>query len=200
MVTWKCKLKLVDKFAGKVPSDPEALKYVIMKRAKEAGKRLRLEEAEMLAREEAEEVGFSEIARNTFYKDEQGLYIKPMDIRGMLKERLRQLGISVRKRGWIMAIEGLRIEPLRIYVKRKGKIVRKPDGTVAKPIHKPFGAPAVSFCDYVDPPCMLEFTIEKLDRTIPTEDFEKLLKSCFKLGGLRKEYGTFEWVKVKRIA
>lgn len=197
---WECELEFVDLLVGKVPKDPEALKYIILKRAKESGERKSEKEAEEESLSETLELATpTEAAQNTFYKDEKGFYLKPLDIIGMLKERARQLGWTTRKRGIVMALEGLKVEPLRIYITRNGKNINKVDGTVAKPIHKAFGAPAICISDYIAPPCESAFTIEKQDNIMTNDEFEKLLLSCSKLGGLRKEYGTFKWKKVKRI-
>jgi len=197
---WLCRLTFVEPFVGKVPKDPDKLVWVMRRRVKE-GLTPPLKEGDVEA--ESEEVYESQ--ENTFYSDESGLYVKPIDIIGMLKERARQLGFTQR-RGYVSALEGLRIDPIHIYLMRGGKRIKEVDGTVGKPIHKQFGVPTISLCDYVNPPCELEFTIEKgfdfirigRERMLTDDEFEELLRGCFKLGGLRKEYGRFVWVKVTK--
>jgi len=199
VVKYVCKIEFVDLFVGKVPSNPEALVHVVRKRVKEGVLPAETNvEAEAL-REAYEVLQRAEMV-NTFYSDEKGLYIKGFDIIGMIKERMRQLGITRKKRGYVSAVEGLRIEPWKIHLKRPdGSYVKKPDGQIAKPIitDRPWLRGVITIADYVKPPVILEFTIIKEDQVIPEKEFENILKSCHRLGGLRKEYGEFKWVKIK---
>ena len=200
MVKYVCKIEFVDKFVGKIPANQEALKYVVLKRVKE-GLLPPDTDVEAETMREVVEVLQRQSMVNTFYADEKGLYIKGFDIIGMIKERMRQLGITRRKRGYVMAVEGLRIEPWRIYLKRPdGSIIKKPDGQVAKPIitDRPYMRGVVTVADYVDPPVILEFTIIKEDTVIPEKEFEQILRSCHRLGGLRKEFGEFKWLKLEK--
>jgi len=199
MPAWKCELEFIEPFVGKIPADPKSLKYMIEKRAKEAGKKLKAEEVEALTAVEMAEGGeVTEVMKNTFYKDEKGIYVKPFDIVGMLKERVRKLGLSLKKRGYIGALESLKVEPHRIYLMRKGKPVKRPDGEVVKPVRTLRGG-VVTISDCVNPPASLSFTVQKEDWIIKDDEFEHLLKSCDRLGGLRKEYGLFRWISIKRV-
>lgn len=197
MTKWECKLRTEDMLCGKIPNDLEALKHVILNRAKKEKKPKSSKEAEDEAKEEVEEVAESMV--NTFYADDKGLFIKQIDIIGMLKERARQMGITIKKKGYIGGLEGLRIEPQRMYLKRNGKVLKKVEGQVPKPIHKAWGKPTINISDYVNEGVEIDFTVEKDTLSFPDKEFEQLLKSCCRLGGLRKEYGYFKWKKVKKL-
>lgn len=196
---WKCKIEFEEPVVGNLPADPKQLIHAIRKRLEEQKIKYTEEELKKKTERELEELYPTEEPQIlTFYSDESGLYIKDMNIVGMIKERIRQLGLS-RERGIISAVEGLRITH-KIYLKRNGEYIKKPEDQIAKPITTWRGG-VVTIADIVKPPVEMEFEIElsKLCKSLKPEMLEEILKECSRLLGLRKEYGLFKWVKFERV-
>jgi len=200
----ECELEFEDLFCGKVPKDRKSLVHVVLKRAEEGY----LPNHAVANKEQVVEQEMQELPAETpqgvltFYEDEKGLYVKYFDIIGMLKERVRQLGLSRQMPGIISALEGLNIydakeKTWKLYLRRPNGSYIKHDECemVAQPITTWRGT-LVSVAECVKPPVRLHFIIEKKDTVIPPELFIEILKDCNRLGGLRKQFGRFKWVKM----
>jgi len=197
-----------DLFCGKIPKNREALVYVVLKRIKEGiivPQTSTREEAERIANQEYQELP-EETPQTiiTFYEDkDKGLYIKYFDIIGMLKEKVRQLGLSRKIPGIISALEGLDVydaidKTWKIYLRRPdNKYIKHSEcKLVAQPITTYRGT-LISAAECIEPPVKLSFTIVKRDTLIPEDLFLEILRECNRLGGLRKQFGRFKWTKIE---
>jgi len=185
---------------GNTVRDFQQLIYQIRRRAEERRLRLEREEIRTLAEQELQELyPTEEPVQLTFHADDVGFYAKDLHIIGMLKEKVRQYGLT-RERGIVSALEALKITPYRIHLRRPdGKYIKEPDGQVAKPITTWRGS-VVSVADMVHPPVEteeFEVYLSPLCRVLSAEVLNTLLKECNRLLGLRKEYGLFEWKQLK---
>ena len=181
------KCSVINRILGNFPDNPEALKYIVLKKAKkdklteEEAKRLEEELNEQL--QEALEVnGSLTSVKNIFLRDEKGIYMTPRMIKGWLKEIFRTIG----SRGYREAINhGVFVEPDRIYFTRNGKPITRPDGEIVNPIQimTPQGRrSSVKISEYLKAPVEFEFYILAYDR-IARGLFENKLDLIAELGG-----------------
>lgn len=171
----KCKVR--NRIVANFPEDPEALKYVVKKIAreekltKEQEEALRAELVEAQA-ETLEHVEESESQRNIFLRDDKGIYITPRQVKGWLKEVFRTAGV----RGYRELINhGVFVEPSRIYFTRNGSPIKKADGEVVTPIQviTPRGMrSSVKVCEVVNAPCEFAFRL-KVYRKVADKLFDE---------------------------
>lgn len=202
---WDCELEFTEPYVGKQPKNPENLLYVHLRRSKLNA----FSKAEILEPAEEAKMQLETIENSpesTIFHDERGAFITPMDVRGMLKERVRELGLTrtdSRKFWGILAqIQGLEVGGnQRIYfTDEKGNIVnvkgKKVDQTI-KTLQTPNGA-VLSVADTLKLPLFLSFTVKMQTSWFKSDDLELLLRGCSKMGGLRHQFGQFVWRKLQR--
>lgn len=181
------KCSVIDRIIGNFPENPEALKYIVLKKVKKD--KLTDEEAKQLEEElngllhEALEVNGSVTSiKNIFLRDEKGIYITPRMVKGWLKEIFRTMGA----RGYREAVNhGVFVEPNKIYFMRDGKIIKEPDGEIVNPIQimTPQGRrSSVKIAEYLKAPVEFEFYILVYDR-VARSLFEDKLDIISELGG-----------------
>ena len=130
-VKWFVRIGIREKVLANFPDNLNALKMaVLMTKKKE---KLSDEEAEALAEEMMEDYNGEEgTGKCVFLKDENGIYIRPRHIKGLMKEVLLKC-MNVRgARDYIN--HGVHVKPEKIYFTRNGEIIKQADGEETIPI------------------------------------------------------------------
>ena len=126
--TFKVVIEFRNRVYANLPTSPEALRYAVLKSRQSLG--LPTEESEVSeeVKELAEALPLEEISKCAFLRDEKGLYMRPRNIKGLLKESLAVIG----KRGAELIRHGVHPYPEKIYFLRKAdgkyETIKKPDG------------------------------------------------------------------------
>ena len=178
-----------NRLVANFPEDPEALKYVVKRIAKEEKltkdqeEALRAELVEAHA-ETMEAIGEeAESQRNIFLRDDNGIYITPRQVKGWLKEIFRMAGV----RGYREMINhGVFVEPNRIYLMRNGEPIKKADGEHISPIQviTPRGMrSSVKVCEVINAPCEFSFKLKVFDKVAKKLFDEEGLELIKTLGG-----------------
>jgi len=184
----KCKIRR--RIVANFPEDPEALKWVAKKEAREEKMSKEQEEAlkqELLALHaetmEAMEEEAPTSQRNIFLRDEKGIYMTPRQIKGWLKEIFRMIGV----RGYREMINhGVFVEPDKIYFMRNGSVIKKADGEVVNPITviTPKGQrSSVKVSEVINAPCEFSFRIKAFKKVADKLFTKENLEIIKQLGG-----------------
>lgn len=190
MEKFRVRCKVRKRIVANFPENVEALKYIVLRDKKKD--KLTDEQAEKLRRElaadlaETIETGAEEeevSVKSIFLRDDKGIYIKPRNIKGWLKEVYKVMGI----RGARDAINhGVYVHPDRIYLTRNGEIIKEPDGELVNPIQvmSPRGPrSSVKVAEYIEAPCEFEFEL-RVAESVARKLFTKaLVDELRELGG-----------------
>jgi hypothetical protein len=152
-------------------------------------------------------------AWTTFYMDGTGIYLEQRVVKACLKDAMKQLGIFVAKKrgpgGTIGAAgthnTGMFVEPGRIYFRRDGEILDRPDGSEAMPANVMTGQgpkAILNQVDYVDGGTRMKFTIKLvIGCGLDEGDLLRSLAIARDIGvGAKRSqsFGQFEIIKCER--
>lgn len=187
-VRYRVKASIRERIVANFPDNIEALKYVVLRERKKEGltdkdaSKLRDELEENL--NETLENGETEtVGKMVFLRDEKGIYLTPRNIKGWLKETLKTLQV----RGYREAVNhGVFVSPSKIYLMRKGEVIKEPDGEIVRPIQV-IGIKGprsgVKVADVINTPCEFEFELRIVD-TVAKKILKKdIMEKVFMVGG-----------------
>ena len=132
-MTWyRIRVKMVVKdLLGSIPDQKELQAYVEKHYLKEFKGDV---EPDIEVPESAEP---SRIITQRFRRDETGIYLVKGQVYGWLKDCIRALGLQRKlSKVWLRVI----VYPPRIYLKRKGGLLKKADGIRVRPVRGPYGS------------------------------------------------------------
>jgi len=179
---FKVRLRTTRRLLANLPSDPKAIIHAVRKSRASVG----LDTDEEAVKSEAEELLQSmppEATQLVFLRDGKGIYLRERNVKGLLKEVAKVLG----KRTYFEYIRhGMYVEEDRIYLKRDGKHVEKPDGTEARGISVvTMRGPrsALKEAEYLEPPVEIEFTLEIIPYVLRRMGGAEGLREMLEIGG-----------------
>ncbi|OPX65636.1 MAG: hypothetical protein A4E30_00307 [Methanomassiliicoccales archaeon PtaB.Bin215] len=123
-VKYKIKAKFVDRLMGGLPGNPELVDVFLAQKKLLPGEKESAERMLNISQNMATVEGVEEIMSNIFARDEIGLYLNAYQLSAALKE-----AAYVQKSVWPTAMKrGVRVLPSKLYLKRDGAYIEKPDG------------------------------------------------------------------------
>lgn len=158
-----------------LPGNPEALRYAVKASRKDVGLPASKEDVEAEADELAEAIPVT--GPLAFLRDEEGLYLRERNIRGLLKETATVL----KKRIHEQLRHGMWVEPDHIHIKRGGEPVKASDGIITEGMKVWPTRGAVKESEYVDN-VEIEFTAWFVPQVLRTIGGAEVVDELFRYG------------------
>ncbi|MDI6814447.1 MAG: hypothetical protein QMD10_13085, partial [Desulfitobacteriaceae bacterium] len=201
---YRVKIQFSDRILGGVPKAKELIQGWLRARGvkaedvKELAEKVE-EEVEAVPKEELEMAAWT-----GFKRDDEGLYIEERQVKACLREAASTLALT-KIRGFRDAVNhGVFTQPDKIHLKRKGQLIKEPDGYEEGPIHVmgPRGPrTALKRQDYIEE-AEAEFTLLVAGSTIAEKDLQQMMElgQYIGLGASRSQgYGKFTLVEFKPV-
>jgi hypothetical protein len=216
----KVRITFTEQLLASASGNPELHEEFIAARVANDRTKTLAQQQENSGEEVAVAQSVAEVVEKTstiFHRDETGLFLWDYQWRGFFKERigtLCELGEMKHISKWTykrVVDQALFVSPRRIYLTSEGAAVKKPDGTLQRPLRASTmqgDRVALARSEYVDAGTQCEFTVKLLITSNAKSAWRDLdvdlVRSCLDMGQNSGHgqwrgggYGRFTWEEVK---